>query len=64
MPMVKSAGAKKMIVIGLTGAAGGKMAEFCDITIRVPYSAHSDRVQEVHIKIIHALIQYIEEKMY
>jgi D-sedoheptulose 7-phosphate isomerase len=60
---VKTAKAKHMIIIGLTGADGGKMAEFCDITIRVPYAAHSDRIQEVHIKIIHALIQFIEEKM-
>lgn len=60
---VKTARKKQMVTIGLSGAGGGKMAEFCDLIIRVPYSAHSDRIQEMHIKIIHSLIQYIEEKM-
>jgi len=60
---VMTARRKKLTVIGLTGSDGGKMAEFCDVTIRVPWSAHSDRIQEMHIKIIHALIQYIEENI-
>jgi D-sedoheptulose 7-phosphate isomerase len=60
---VKKARHKKLTVIGLTGADGGKMAGFCDVAIRVPFSAHSDRIQEMHIKIIHALIQYIEENI-
>ena len=60
---VKTAREKQMVTIGLSGAGGGKMAEFCDLIIRVPHSAYSDRIQEMHIKIIHSLIQYIEEKM-
>lgn len=49
-----------MKVIGLTGKSGGKMAELCDVEIRAPFSEFSDRVQEIHIKVIHSLVEYIE----
>ena len=58
---VKTAREKKMTVIGLSGATGGDMAEYCDVIIRVPHSGYSDRIQEIHNMIIHSLIQYIEE---
>ena len=51
---------KGMKVIGLTGKGGGKMAALCDVEIRAPKSEWADRAQEIHIKIIHALIDYIE----
>jgi len=51
---------KEIIVVSLTGKDGGKLASISDIEIRAPYSKYSDRVQEIHIKIIHSLIQYIE----
>ena len=60
---VKAARENQMIIIGLSGADGGEMAEYCDVMTRVPYSAYSDRIQEVHIKIIHCLIQFIEKNM-
>jgi len=47
-------------VIALTGKNGGKLSEICDVEIRAPYSKYSDRTQEIHIKIIHSLINYIE----
>jgi len=59
----KAARKNHMKVIGLSGADGGEMSEYCDITIRVPYTAPSDRIQEIHIMIIHSLIQYIETNM-
>ena len=52
---------RKMVVIGLTGKDGGKMKELCDIEIRAPYSEFADRAQEIHIKVIHSLIDSIEE---
>lgn len=52
-----------MKVIGLTGKTGGELAEQCDIEIRAPYSEYSDRVQEIHIKVIHSLVEYIELSM-
>ena len=57
---IESAKKKKMIVIGLTGKDGGVMASNCDQEIRSPKSAYADRAQEIHIKIIHSLIQCIE----
>jgi D-sedoheptulose 7-phosphate isomerase len=51
---------KGMKVIGLTGKSGGTMASVCDVEIRAPFSEYSDRVQEIHIKVIHSLIDYIE----
>lgn len=54
---------KGMLVIGLTGKDGGKMAQLCDIEIRAPHSKYADRAQEIHIKIIHCLIEFIESKI-
>ncbi len=52
-----------MKVIGLTGKDGGKMAELCDVEIRAPYSQYADRAQEIHIKVIHSLIHYVEANL-
>jgi len=51
---------KGMKVISLTGKDGGKLAALSDIEIRAPHSDYSDRAQEIHIKVIHALIDLIE----
>jgi D-sedoheptulose 7-phosphate isomerase len=60
---IAAAKEKGMLVIGLTGKSGGDMASLCDVEIRVPWMEYSDRVQEIHIKVIHCLIQYIEARM-
>jgi D-sedoheptulose 7-phosphate isomerase len=54
---------KGMKVIGLTGKDGGKMAGLCDVEIRAPYANYADRAQEIHIKVIHSLIDYIERNL-
>ena len=59
----KAAKKKGMKVVTLTGKDGGALAEISDIEIRVPHFGYADRIQEVHIKVIHSLIQYIEAKM-
>jgi D-sedoheptulose 7-phosphate isomerase len=51
---------KGMKVIGLTGKDGGKLAPLCDIEIRAPHDGYADRVQEIHIKVIHCFIGGIE----
>jgi D-sedoheptulose 7-phosphate isomerase len=58
-----SAKNKKMKVISLTGNHGGKLSEISDIEIRVPHTGYSDRIQEIHIKIIHIIILLIENKI-
>jgi len=54
---------KGMKVIGLTGKTGGAMADLCDVEIRAPHSEFADRAQEIHIKVIHSLIGYIENNI-
>jgi D-sedoheptulose 7-phosphate isomerase len=49
-----------LAVVGLTGKDGGSLAKLCHAEIRVPWNGHADRIQEVHIKCIHALIDHIE----
>ncbi|MBK5284756.1 MAG: D-sedoheptulose 7-phosphate isomerase [Bacteroidia bacterium] len=54
---------KGMKVIALTGRDGGKLAKLCDIEIRAPHSEFSDRAQEIHIKVIHSLINSVEQQL-
>lgn len=49
-----------MKIVALTGKSGGKLGEFADVEIRAPFSEYSDRAQEIHIKVIHILVQEIE----
>jgi len=56
----KSAIDKGIKVVALTGKNGGSLADLCDVEIRIPHMGYSDRIQEIHIKVIHVLIQYIE----
>lgn len=60
---INAAKEKGMKVIGLTGKDGGKMAKLCDVEIRAPHSNYADRAQEIHIKVIHALIDYVERNL-
>ncbi len=50
-------------VIALTGNDGGKLAKIADVEIRVPHNGYADRVQEVHIKVIHILILLTEKHL-
>jgi D-sedoheptulose 7-phosphate isomerase len=60
----QTAKAKGMMVIALTGKTGGELAALADVEIRAPHSEYADRVQEIHIKVIHSLIHYIELNMF
>lgn len=51
---------KGMKVIALTGPTGNPLAEMADVSVCTPFAPHSDRIQEIHIKVIHILIQAIE----
>ena len=57
---IEAAKAKGMTVVGLTGKDGGKMVSSVDIEIRAPHAPFADRAQEIHIKVIHSLIDSIE----
>ena len=58
---VETAKIKGIMVIGLTGKNGGKLGELVDVHINVPFPGYADRVQEIHIKVIHILIFLIEK---
>ena len=50
-----------MRVVSLTGKDGGQLAALSDVEIRAPHSGYADRIQEIHIKAIHIIIQLIEK---
>jgi D-sedoheptulose 7-phosphate isomerase len=52
-----------MQVVGLLGKDGGKLKSLVDTPIIVECPV-TDRVQEIHIKIIHILIEGIERELY
>lgn len=58
---VKVAKERGMKVIALTGKDGGKLGPLADLEIRVPHTGYADRIQEVHIKIIHITILLLEK---
>ena len=60
---IEAARENGMKVIGLTGKDGGAIGPLCDIEIRAPQSDYADRAQEIHIKVIHSLIHYVEERV-
>jgi len=51
--------ASGLTVIGLTGASGGQMKSFCDITIQVPEQS-VPVIQELHLPVYHALCAMLE----
>ncbi len=61
---IDAAKEKGMKCIGLTGKNGGQMAGLVDLEIRAPFSEYSDRAQEIHIKVIHCLIELIERSIF
>jgi len=60
---VSAARARGMQVIALTGNAATPLAAAADIAIATPAGRYADRVQELHIKVIHILIELIERRL-
>lgn len=54
---------KNMHIVGLLGKDGGKLKEMVDVPIVVE-SKITDRIQEIHIKLIHIFIEGIERKLF
>ena len=57
---VVAAKQKGMVVVGLTGKAQSPLAQEADIAIVTPAGRWADRVQELHIKCIHIMIEQVE----
>lgn len=51
-------------VVGLTGKPESPLGKLSDIEICTPAGQYADRVQELHIKVIHILIELIEREMF
>lgn len=60
---VEAARARGLSVVGLLGRDGGALKSACDHVIIVPGTT-ADRIQEVHIKVVHLLIEIIEKKLF
>jgi D-sedoheptulose 7-phosphate isomerase len=60
---VEAARSRGMKVVILSGKDGGKLAGMADTEIRVPHFGYADRIQEIHIKVIHILILLIEQQV-
>lgn len=59
----KAAKAKGVTVVALTGKSGSPITELADIAVVTPAGRWADRVQELHIKVIHILIELIEREL-
>ncbi len=60
---VQTAQSQRIFTVGLLGKSGGELKNMVDLPIIVP-SETSDRIQEVHIKLIHTVIETIERHFF
>ncbi len=60
---VEAAKAHGMKVIGLLGKDGGSLKSMVDVPLIIPSNV-TDRIQEVHIKLIHIFIEGIERELF
>ena len=58
-----AAKSRGMQVFGLLGGDGGDLKQYCDICLIAPGNT-ADRIQEIHIKVLHILIEQIERLMF
>jgi D-sedoheptulose 7-phosphate isomerase len=53
-----------MSIVALTGRTGSPLAAQADVEICTPAGRYSDRIQELHIKVLHILIQLVERRLF
>ncbi|MFT5287756.1 MAG: D-sedoheptulose 7-phosphate isomerase [Planctomycetota bacterium] len=61
---VEVAKAKGVKTVGLLGKGGGKLRDQVDLPIIIPFATTSDRIQELHIKVIHIVIEAVERELF
>ena len=59
----KAAKSREMQVFGLLGKDGGQLMQHCDSYLIAPGKT-ADRIQEIHIKVLHILIEQVERLMF
>ncbi len=60
---VREARQRGLRTLGLTGRGGGKLAPAVEVAIVVP-SGDTQRIQEAHIAVGHALCELVEEALF
>lgn len=53
---------REMVVIGCLGPQGGRVGPLCDIVLSAPCEG-SDRIQELHMLALHAIIESVEGRL-
>lgn len=61
---VEVAKKKGVRTVGLLGKGGGELRSLVDVAIVVPRATTSDRIQEVHIKVLHIVIETVERRLF
>jgi D-sedoheptulose 7-phosphate isomerase len=61
---VAAAKRRGLTSIGLLGKGGGALRSQVDVPIVVPRAETSDRIQEVHIKVLHIAIEAVERELF
>ena len=59
----EAAKSREMKVLGMLGKDGGKIKSHCDLCLIAPGST-SDRIQEIHMMVLHILIESVERLMF
>ncbi|MDP8203514.1 MAG: D-sedoheptulose 7-phosphate isomerase [Candidatus Tenebribacter mawsonii] len=60
---VSRAAEKNMVTFGLLGKNGGDLNKKCDLQLIVP-GITTDRIQEIHIAVLHIIIEMIERILF
>ena len=61
---VEMARKKRITTVGLLGKGGGELRALVEIPIVVPRAQPSDRIQEIHIKVLHSTIEAVERELF
>ena len=56
--------ANGMKIITLTGQPNSALGKLADVDVCTPVGKYADRVQELHIKVIHILIELVERHLF
>jgi hypothetical protein len=60
---IESTGRIGLTIVGLLGKDGGRCRDLVDLAIIAPAQT-SDRIQEIHVKVIHIAIEGIERRLF
>lgn len=63
MRALEAAKARGVKVVAMTGREASPIAEAADVSIATPAGRWADRVQELHIKCIHIMIELVERRL-